>query len=49
MSQTVPLKEKFSKDSQEECVPKNQNQLAPLPFPVAFDTWILLCQSDFLS
>ena len=31
MSQTVPLKEKFSKDSQEECVPKNQNQLAPLP------------------
>lgn len=49
ISQTVPLKKKFSKDSQEECVPKNQNQLASLPhfqLPL-IQTWI--CQSDFLS
>ena len=39
---TVPLKKKFSKDSQGECVPKNQNQLAPLPhfqLPL-IQTWI---------
>ena len=49
MSQTVPLKEKFSKDSQEECVPKNQNQLAPLPhfqLPL-IQTWIYYASQTF--